>query len=339
MFTHGAWGELEVVKDPELKELAAALPALALHSRAPATVKKYSGAFLRWRKWASAKPEITIVVPPKPIHIALYLSFLVQHSNPSAPLMEAVSAISWANQMATVEDTTNHPIVQHVLAGAKRELAHKTVKKEPITPEILTNLIEKFGQPEASLFDVRTLTMCLVGYAGFFRFDELAKLKESDVSIYPEHMEIFVESSKTDQLRDGAWVVIARTNSKLCPVGMMERYFILGKVTGDPSKHLFRGVCNTKTESKLRNTGGLSYTRAREVVLDMLSAIGLDKRQFGLHSLRAGGASAAANAGIPDRFFKRHGRWRSENAKDGYVRDSLKERLKVSQCLGLSDAA
>ena len=112
------------------------------------------------------------------------------------------------------------------------------------------------------------------------------------MSIYPEHMEIFVESSKTDQLRDGAWVVIARTNSKLCPVGMMEHYFILGKVTGDPSKHLFRGVCNTKTESKLRNTGGLSYTRAREVVLDMLSAIGLDKRQFGLHSLRAGGASA-----------------------------------------------
>ena len=53
--------------------------------------------------------------------------------------MEAVSAISWANQMATVEDTTNHPIVQHVLAGAKRKLAHKTVK-EPITPEILTNL-------------------------------------------------------------------------------------------------------------------------------------------------------------------------------------------------------
>ena len=68
--------------------------------------------------------------------------------------MEAVSAISWANQMATVEDTTNHPIVQHVLAGAKRKLAHKTVKKEPITPEILTNLIENLASLEASLFDV-----------------------------------------------------------------------------------------------------------------------------------------------------------------------------------------
>ena len=28
-----------------------------------------------------------------------------------------------------------------------------------------------------------------------------------------------------------------------------------------------------------------------------------------------GGASTAANAGVPDRLFKKHGRWKSENAK------------------------
>ena len=67
----------------------------------------------------------------------------------------------------------------------------------------------------------------------------------------------------------------------------------------------------------------------------MLSAIGLDHHQFGLHSLRAGGSSAAANAGVPDRLFKRHGRWRSENAKDGYVKDTMEERLEVSRKIGL----
>ena len=55
----------------------------------------------------------------------------------------------------------------------------------------------------------------------------------------------------------------------------------------------------------------------------MLQAVGLDKKQFSLHSLRSGGATAAANAGVPDRCFKRHGCWRSESAKDGYVRDKL----------------
>ena len=332
----GSWAELAEVEDPELKELADALPALALQGRAPATVKKYSGAFNRWRKWAASKPEIGKSLPPKPIHIALYLCFVVQRSVTSAPAVEAVSALSWVNQVATVEDTTTHPLVQQVIAGAKRRLAHKTVKKEPITPEILSKLVGKFGQAGAPLADVRTLAMCLVSYAGFFRFDEMSKLTEADVTFYTEHMEIFVESSKTDQFRDGAWVVIARTKSRLCPVAMLERYCALGGVTGDQDKFLFRGLCTTKTTSKLRNSGGLSYTRAREVMLEMLEAIGLDKRQFGLHSLRAGGASAAANAGVVDRLFKRHGRWRSENAKDGYVKDTLQERLKVSRNLGLS---
>ena len=70
-------------------------------------------------------------------------------------------------------------------------------------------------------------------------------------------------------------------------------------------------------------------------MLEKTAAIGLDPKQFGLHSLRAGGASAAANAGVPDRWFKRHGRWRSENAKDGYIKDKLEDRLSVSQNIGL----
>lgn len=175
----------------------------------------------------------------------------------------------------------------------------------------------------------------LVGYAGFFRFDELAQLHESDVSIYKEHMEIFIESSKTDQFRDGSKVVIARTGTKLCPVAMMEQYLALAKASTCSDKFLFRGLVHTKNGSKLRQAGSISYTRVRELVLGLLASIGLDRKQFGLHSLRSGGASAAANAGVPDRCFKRHGRWRSENAKDGYIKDDLQQRLDVSRNIGL----
>ena len=75
-------------------------------------------------------------------------------------------------------------------------------------------------------------------------------------------------------------------------------------------------IVRTKLGEQLRKKGGISYTRVRELVLQKLAALGLDPKQFGLHSLRSGGASAAANAGVPDRLFKRHGRWRSENAKE-----------------------
>ena len=126
----------------------------------------------------------------------------------------------------------SHPLVIQVLAGIKRKLACPTVKKEPITPEILSTLVSKFGQQDASLSDIRTLCACLLGFAEFFfRFDELAKLYESDIVVCKEHIEIFIESSKTDQLRDCVWVVIARTDSPLCPVAMLQRYMRMAIVS------------------------------------------------------------------------------------------------------------
>ena len=48
---------------------------------------------------------------------------------------------------------------------------------------------------------------------------------------------------------------------------------------------------------------------------------------FGLHSLRSGGASAAANNGISDRLMSKQGRWSSEKARNGYIKDSVVKRL------------
>lgn len=56
--------------------------------------------------------------------------------------------------------------------------------------------------------------------------------------------------------------------------------------------------------------------------------------KFGLHRLRAGGATVCANSGVPDRLFQKHGRWRSEYENDGYIRDILDSRLLVSLRLG-----
>jgi hypothetical protein len=52
-----------------------------------------------------------------------------------------------------------------------------------------------------------------------------------------------------------------------------------------------------------------------------------DIKFYGLHCLRSGGATSTCNFGVPDRLFKRHGRWRSENVKDGYVKDSFYDLL------------
>jgi hypothetical protein len=116
---------------------------------------------------------------------------------------------------------------------------------------------------------------------------------------------------------------------------MMERYSQMGKLDHTSQGMLFRGIVQTKEGEQLRKRGGISYSKLRELLLDKIAKLGFDPALFGMHSLRAGGATAAANAGVQDRLFKRHGRWKSESAKDGYVKDSVKRQLDVSKSLGI----
>ena len=116
----------------------------------------------------------------------------------------------------------------------------------------------------------------------------------------------------------------------------MERYSHRGELESTHKGFVFRGVTPTKAGERLRMIGGLSYIRLRELLLsNYISQLGYDPTLFSMLSLRAGGATAAANAGVEDRLFKRHGRWTSETAKDGYVKDSVERRLEVSKQLGI----
>ena len=50
---------------------------------------------------------------------------------------------------------------------------------------------------------------------------------------------------------------------------------------------------------------------------------GLCGKYYSVHSLRSGGASAAAAMGVPDRLFQRHGGCRSETVKNNYLKETL----------------
>ena len=39
--------------------------------------------------------------------------------------------------------------------------------------------------------------------------------------------------------------------------------------------------------------------------------------------------------GVNDRLFKKHGRWKSEKIKDGYIHESTEAKLVVTKNLGL----
>ena len=82
---------------------------------------------------------------------------------------------------------------------------------------------------------------------------------------------------------------------------------------------------------RFRESGKISCSCLRDSFRKKLVQLGLLVEEFG----ESRGASATANAKVSDRLFKRHGRWRLENAKDGYVKDDVDYRLEVSRRLGL----
>ena len=128
---------------------------------------------------------------------------------------------------------------------------------------------------------------------------------------------------------------MARAASKLCPVSILQNYMAFAGILSEDPRFIFCPIVKSKHGEKLRESGSLSYTRPRECFKEKLESLGFPAGSYGLHSLRAGGATAAANGGIPDRLFKRHGCWKSDSAKDGYVEDSLESRLSVFSSLGL----
>lgn len=330
----GVWATIQETTDPELMRLAKELPETVLKARADSTTKKYLGAYARWKRWASERESVA-TYPISTTQFALYLQHVGESTKSRAAVEEAVNAISWVQRLAGDQAVNQHSLIKMTVDGFQRTLARPKVRKEPVTPEMLQEIVAAMSSPP-TLSEVRLAAICLLAYAGFLRFDELQKLRCCDVVFSEGKMELSITSSKTDQFRQGAVVPIAQTDRQTCPVAMLKKYFELGKLDISSEQRLFRAVCKTKRGESLRATGSLSYTRMRELVRGKIQELGYDERVFGMHSFRAGGATAAANnPSIPERHFKRHGRWRSEGAKDGYIKDSEESRLNVSKGLGM----
>ena len=172
----------------------------------------------------------------------------------------------------------------------------------------------------------------------FFRIEEVLLIRYGDINFHSGYAISNLEVSKTDQLRKGNQVVIAESsNNNTCPVKIFKGYLShLESSPVDPSHYVFRAPSKTRSGHTLVSINKpISYSSVRDYVKSTFKDIVSNIALFSTHSLRAGGASAAANAGVADRLFQRHGRWKSVSAKNGYVEDSLESRLLVSKNLGI----
>ena len=118
----------------------------------------------------------------------------------------------------------------------------------------------------------------------------------------------------------------------------MKHYLDLDGISNNPDDFIFRSIRYFKSSDSYKLCScnrPISYTRARELLHDALASVGLDTKCFGLHSLRSGGATSAAENNVSDRLLKLHGRWKSDLSRDNYIKDSTSNQLSVTKMLNI----
>lgn len=275
-------------------------------------------------------------LPARPLLVALYMTQLLRSAHSPAPILSFSAAVYFFHTLAGHPSPTDHPLV-----GLAREIARRTRvagqnKKRPLLASQIRQILTAWADPHASLHHLMKATAITTCFVAFLRADSLLTLQWKDVRFVGQsHMELFLERSKTDQYREGAWTLVTRIGGPFCPVALVERLITLGQYAG-PSP-LIRSVVVTRDRQYVKDKAP-AYSTLLQWFKEAAIFLGLDPDLCGTHSGRRGGATGAAATDVPDRLFKQHGHWRSERSKDLYVVDRLPARLSVTRNLGLQPA-
>ena len=121
------------------------------------------------------------------------------------------AALKWFHSF--VPDDGPNPLdnacCKNLIECAKRTRSNPVHKKKPVDPAIIRSIIDRHGAEEASLKDLRIAAISSLGFAGFFRFNELANIQPKHLTFCDGFVKIFVPRSKTDVYREGNYVYIA----------------------------------------------------------------------------------------------------------------------------------
>ena len=316
----------EQFKDPELKGLARALPGVLVCDRAPKTVTTYLAAYKSWERWAQAHNLRPL--PADSVSLALYLVSLIQHDRSVSSINSAIYGTDWVHKKNGYDIPSQHPLIQQVSEAARRILAKPKSRKKPLTGDIVASILKRLQ--DGSLADLQVAALFALGFFGFLRWDDLSRLTPANLVFAPTHLTVFLEKRKNDQFREGSQVLIARSEESVCPVAVVEKFLRVGE--HDRQMVMWRRMQKTKNGVRLRKEI-MSYSRAAELVKKEIKTEGLDPKQYGLHSLRSGGASTAAAVGISDRLLQRQGGWHTASAKNNYISESLDTLLTVTKSM------
>jgi site-specific recombinase XerD len=308
-------GELELLGVRAAEYVAAA--------KAANTLRAYRSdwrEFSAWAAWRQLDP-----LPATPETVTLYLADLAEAAKPST-IARRLAAIAQAHRAAGFTSPADDPSVKAVWAGIRRVHGTAPDGAAPLTVGLLRRVVEALPDGLAGL---RDRVLLLVGFAGALRRSELVALDVEDVEHRPDGLVVRIRRSKTDP--DGAGRLVGipcGSNPATCPVRALRAWL---EATGITSGPLLRPVNRHGTVGP----GRLTAASANRAVQRAVRQAGLDPSPYSAHSLRAGLATSAAEAGVSERAIMAQTGHRSLAVARSYIRSGSLFRDNAAAQVGL----
>jgi integrase len=180
-------------------------------------------------------------------------------------------------------------LVKAVLRGTKRRNGRVHKEARPLLRDDLFAALDALGGGPK---DIRDKALLLLGFAGGFKRSELVGINQADIEAVRQGIIVYLRRSKTDQEGEGRKIGIPHGRTRWCPVAALDQWLLRSGIVDGA---VFRPIDRHGRISAER----LSGEAVSLVVKECAVKAGLDPARHSGHSLRAGLATSAAQAGVP----------------------------------------
>lgn len=244
---------------------------------------------------------------------AIIAGYIAAHAGKLAvaTITRRVATLSKAHQAMGGENPCQSALVKATLQGLRRK--HGTAQKQAkaLTREDLFATLDAMGD---SLKNTRDRALLLLGFAGGFRRSEVVGLDVADIENVRQGIIITLRQSKTDQEGAGRKIGIPHGRTRHCPVAAVMNWLTRSGITEGA---IFRPI----TRHGQLQPERLSGDAVSEVIRERIAAAGMDPEGYSGHSLRAGFATSAAQAGASTLKIRAQTGHASDAMLSRYIRD------------------
>ncbi len=308
---------------PVLAEIEARRQCFRHAGLARRTVSCYESDWRTFRTWCAAAGRTAL--PASPDTVELYVVDLIGRGRRIATVSRHASAIQHFHRGAACPNPCGLEF-HELLAGARRTLCEMPIRKDALSVRDLRRIVADIGNGTA--IRARNGALLLLGFATALRRSSLSRLLAEDLSFEPQGVRIAIRHEKQDRKGEGRVVSVPYgKHAETCPVRALERW--LGYRSDAPGPLFCHVLHGRIVFERLRGN------RICQIVQASVSAIGLDPKRYGCHSLRAGFVSEGMERGLDQFAIARQTGHRSLRTLAVYMRSRNPLRGNACAAIGL----